>query len=288
MIRIPWTTRRLVESARRRRGVLTLLIPTFAAAGFADTESTDRQGRRLLDVAVEDAAEVWSRSDGTGLANDIVRAAFRAGGIEPRLRVVPYSRCKALVAAAELAVCFSMSRDSSIPQSVVFADSANFTFSSDFYARVDRPISLDGGGRRRPLLVGIVRGYEYPDTIYKLQRAGVIQLVGAANETTNLHKLADGRLEAVMLNTDATKRAPDLLARAGVAGRIVFAARGGSLPGFVGFSLRHPRGADALARYNAGRRAIANNGELSAIRRRWGDSLAMVRRARPAPTTHHR
>ena len=37
-----------------------------------------------LEVAVEDAADVWSRADGTGYANDIVRAAFRAGGIEPR------------------------------------------------------------------------------------------------------------------------------------------------------------------------------------------------------------
>ena len=227
-----------------------------------------------LDVAVEDGADVWSRADGTGYANDIVRAAFRAGGIEPHFLVVPYARCKAMVIHALVPACFSMSRDRSIPASVIFADSANYTFHSDFYQNVRRPLRVATGTQLpRGSLVGVVRGYEYPDAIHKLERVGIIRLVVAGSEAINLRKLADGRLDAAIINTDATKRAADLLERSGVRSRVAVAFKGDSLPAYVGFSKQHPLGAVALARFNAGRRAIAANGTLSSIEHHWADSI---------------
>jgi len=262
-----------------RAGLLLLLVVTTLSA-----QRPTPQGAPL-DVAVEDAADVWSRADGTGYANDIVRAAFRAGGIEPRFLVVPYARCKAMVIQALVPVCFSMSRDASIPASVVFADSANFTFHSDFYQSVRRPLRVATGDQLpRGSLVGVVRGYEYPDAIHRLERLGIIRLVVAGNESINLRKLADGRLDAAMINTDETKRAADLLERSGVRGRVAFAFDGGSLPAFVGFSLRHPRGADALARFNAGRRAIAANGTRATIEHHWKDSIRAAQHRRPSTT----
>src|SRR6185369_12478061 len=47
-----------------------------------------------LPIAVEDDAGPWSQHDGTGFANDVVRAAFKATGVEVELLVVPYARCK--------------------------------------------------------------------------------------------------------------------------------------------------------------------------------------------------
>lgn len=262
-----------------------LALAALPATARVQVRAAPPPVRLPLDVAVEDAADVWSRADGTGYANDIVRAAFRAGGIEPRFLTVPYARCKALVAAAHVPVCFSMSRDSSIPASVVFADSANFVFSSDFYQDGQRPLRIVHGLPPRGARVGVVRGYEYPDTLARLERLGYIQLVHAGSELTNLHKLVDGRLDAVMINTDATKTAAELLARAGMQHRVSFALHGGSLPAYTGFSLRHPRGADALARFNEGRRRIAANGELADIRRRWTDSVRVLQRTprRPSP-----
>ena len=70
---------------------------------------------------------------------------------EPRFPVVPYARCKTMVIQALVPVCFSMSRDASIPASVVFADSANFTFHSDHRdrARVHRYTASRRGVRPR-------------------------------------------------------------------------------------------------------------------------------------------
>lgn len=136
----------------------------------------------------------------------------------------------------------------------------------------------------RGSLVGVVRGYEYPDALHRLERLGIIRLVVAGNDAINLRKLADGRLDAAMINTDETKRAADLRERSGVRGRVAFASDGGSLPAFVGFRMRHPRGADALARFNAGRRAIAANGTLSTIEHHWKDSIRAAQRRAPSPT----
>ena len=250
---------------------------------WGQPSSGGRPPRVTLDVAVEDAADVWSRADGSGYANDIVRAAFRAGGIDPRFLVVPYARCKAMVIQALVPACFSMSRDSSIPASVVFADSANFTFASDFYQNVRHPVGVATAEQMpRGSLVGVVRGYEYPDAIHRLERLGIIRLVVAGNEATNLRKLADGRLAAALINTDATKQASELMERSGVRGRVAFAFKGGILPGYVGFSARHPRGMDALARFNSGRRAIAANGTLATIVRRWTDSIRVGQRRVPS------
>jgi len=236
----------------------------------------ERRARERIpvDVAVEDAADVWSRRDGTGYANDIVRAAFRAAGYEPVLHPMPYARCKAALTRSQVPVCFSMSRDPSIAPWIAFSDSANFVFTTDFYHAVAHPLPGQSPAQlRRGTVVGAVLGYEYPDTVYRLARRGVIRLEYANSETINLRKLADGRLDAALVNTDSTKRTEDLVARAGVTHRVAVAFRAGMLPGFVGFSLRHPMGAELRARYNAGRRLIATNGTLAAIKSRWADSV---------------
>src|SRR5277367_4729259 len=62
-----------------------------------------------LTIMVEDASEPFSRRDGTGYANDIVRAAFKAAGIEVGLDVVPYARCKKSLEDGATPACFAMS-----------------------------------------------------------------------------------------------------------------------------------------------------------------------------------
>src|SRR4051812_32252616 len=74
-----------------------------------------------LDIMVEDAAAPWSRPDGRGYSNDIVRAAFRAALVDVRLIVVPYARCKRMVSTGRVAACFNMSWDSRLSGQVVFA-----------------------------------------------------------------------------------------------------------------------------------------------------------------------
>ena len=69
--------------------------------------------REPLEIHVENAADPFSRPDGTGYANDVVRAAFESVGVRVKFTVVPYARCKYKVLSGAAAVCVSMSWDPS-------------------------------------------------------------------------------------------------------------------------------------------------------------------------------
>src|SRR5258706_1006278 len=74
-----------------------------------------------LQIMAEDAAEPFSRADGTGYANEIVKTAFHAAGVEIRFDVVPYARCKKDVDDGKVLACFSMSWDRGVEDTGVFS-----------------------------------------------------------------------------------------------------------------------------------------------------------------------
>jgi len=45
-----------------------------------------------IKIAAEDDWIPYARADGTGLANEIIKAAFQAVGVKVEYRVVPYAR----------------------------------------------------------------------------------------------------------------------------------------------------------------------------------------------------
>src|SRR5688572_9362570 len=93
-MRSPRALRRVTEAA-----ALALVVAASPPTGARET----------IDIGVEDAAAPWSQADGTGYANDVARAAFAAAGVEVRMHVLPYTRCKQLVVKGELVACVSMS-----------------------------------------------------------------------------------------------------------------------------------------------------------------------------------
>src|SRR5688572_22083266 len=102
---------------------IAALSRTAALAALLLTGAVDRQAsrRETIDVGVEDAAAPWSQPDGTGSANDLARAAFGAEGIDVRLHVLPYARCKQHVVNGELVACISMSPAPELEKTVRFS-----------------------------------------------------------------------------------------------------------------------------------------------------------------------
>jgi len=243
------------------------------AAGALAALGTARAGPapdQPLVVAVEDQASPWSQPDGTGYANDVVRTAFAAAGVDVRFRVVPYARCKQLVVRGAEAACFSMSREPGIDSVVALADAPLFTCAVGFFERRAAPLGVArAAGLQRRTVVGVVLGYEYPESLRDLVRRGVLVFEPAPSEEINLRKLAAGRLDAALVNYDVVKTPDYVAASAGVRGRVRPAFDAGLLPSYIGFSRRHPRGAWALGRFNVGMRRIAADGRLRDIERRW-------------------
>jgi polar amino acid transport system substrate-binding protein len=299
-----------VGMAIRSRALALIFVAALAAVGLALWRAHERgdagafapaanrrspaaslaAGARLpsgtLPIAVEDDAGLWSGPDGTGYANDVVRAAFAAVGQPITLEVVPYARCKQMLLEAVVVACFSMSRNEERAESVAFSAQPLFTCSSELLQRTADPRDFsDEAHLPRGAVVGTVIGYEYPEALDRLERAHAIRLEPSASEDLNLNKLAQGRLDAAVVNVNRTKNLRYMAAHAGVSGRVRRAFTLGELTAYVGFSPKHPRGDEARARFDQGMELITSDGTRERIEHEWAgraEGLARVL-SRPGP-----
>ena len=222
-----------------------------------------------LIIMAEDAAEPFSRADGTGYANDLVRAAFRAAGVEIQFDVVPYARCKKDVENAKVVACFSMSWYMGLEDKVAFSDLPIIQVYADVFlnrnspSRVARIADIGKGA-----MVGIINRYEYPEAIYGLRRQGaVLQL--SPNDRANLQMLARGRLDAAIVMTNDLEPLMQKALDSGVGSQVTYAFREGIEKGYVGFSKKIPGGELARQQFNDGYKKIIANGTVETIRRKW-------------------
>ncbi len=244
-----------------------LVLLAFMALPLAASIRAAAADELVIDV--EDEADPFSRPDGSGYANDVVRAAFHAVGVKARLEVVPYARCKANVLGAKVAACFSMSWEPGFAGRLAFSDVPLFSVHAMLVSDLRRPMSA-----RRPedipagTVVGIVNGYEYPAAVAALASRGVV-LEPTASEETNLRKLAAGRIDAaVLMISTQPEDSPD---RATLKGskRYAPAMTLGVMGSHIGFSLQHRDGDAARRQFDEGLRRIRADGTLARIAKRW-------------------
>jgi len=237
---------------------IMLLLATF---GYASADT--------LTVAVEDEVAPWSQKDGSGFANDIVKAAFKASKVDIQLQVVPYSRCRHMVVQGEVAACFSMSWVPELEREVVFSAKPLFVCYSDYFVNTSKPMAVSSENDiPSGTTIGTVINYEYPPSFYNLKRVVIEESI---SEKVLLKKLAAGRIDLAIINYNETKPYEKIVAEAGVTGRVKPAFRSGILKSFIGFSEKHPQGQLARKKFNEGYKVISANGVLDKIRRQWID-----------------
>jgi len=247
--------------------IITFLLLMNVASARSQTKS--------LVIAVEDDAAPWSRADGTGYANDVVVAAFSAVGIDVKLRVMPYARCKRMAIKGDVAGCLSMSPSTEFQGLIELSAKPLFTCYAGYFYNVNRPPRVT---RQTDLpaktVVGTVIGYEYPAEFEGLKQKGIIVLEESPSEELNLKKLALGRVDLALLTYNQVKSPQWLISRAGVEGKVKTAFQAGLLQSYIGFSRKHSEGLWALQQFNKGYRLISANGTLRHIGSAWSRKLA--------------
>ncbi len=223
-----------------------------------------------LVIAVEDDAAPWSFADGSGFANEVVRAAFDAAGVEISLNVVPYARCKDMALNGTAPACFSMAWIPELAGRIEFAEKPIFSCQTDYFIRSQGGLKArDEKSLPKGTRLGVVIGYEYPPSMAALEKKGILILEESESEELNLKKLAAGRVDAALINHNQTKPAELILKRAGVMGQVRRAFKGGTQKLYIGFSLAHPRGAWAKKNFDRGFKLIAYSGRLKKIESQW-------------------
>lgn len=252
--------------ARTRRMLPLPVMALLCCVAQAATAATNR----TLEIYVENAADPFSRPDGTGYANDVVRAAFEAVGVPIRFHVSPYARCKYMALSGEAAACVSMSWDPSFEGRIRFADTPLITVTPVYYENLSRPLAARSEAELgKGIVIGTVRGYEYPESAMKAKARGVV-FEENSSEQGNLEKLALGRLDAVMVMSNPLTGHSHWARDAHVDRlvRIAFTSETSEY-GYFGASTKHPDGLTALKEYNEGIRIITANGRLDQIRVKW-------------------
>jgi hypothetical protein len=118
-----------------------LLVVCSIAVTFVVWSTSAAQDKSIV-IAVEDDAAPLSRPDGSGYANDLVVAAFKAVNIHVELKVVPYARCKRMAMNGEVAGCFSTSPSADLAGSIELADKPLFVVDSLYFYNVKKPIRV--------------------------------------------------------------------------------------------------------------------------------------------------
>lgn len=242
--------------------ILSMLLAGALACGTAGAVPAP------LDILVEDAAGPWSNHDGSGYANDLVRAAFEAAGAQVKLTVVPYARCKARVMQGSAAACMNMSAAPELDGLVQFGEQPLFRVYPRFYDSLARPVRAASPRDFAPgTRLGVVNSYEYPPSIAALAARGVI-LDATDSDVTNLRKLDIGRVDVALIMTDDLRSEALIERQAGVR-NVHFMMQGAAQGSYIGFSLRHPDGERARTLFNMGYRKISANGTRARIDAAW-------------------
>jgi polar amino acid transport system substrate-binding protein len=221
-------------------------------------------------VAVEDGAAPWSRPDGTGYANDVVVAAFKAVGVDVDLRVVPYARCKRMALNGEVPACFNTSPSPEFAGLLELSAQPLFIINAGYFYNVNKPVKATRQENLPPkTVVGTVIGYEYPPSFDRLKQQGVIVVEESPSEDINLRKLAAGRIDLALLTYNEMKTPKFLIQRAGVSGQVQTTFQAGGMNSYIAFSTKNSQGGWAKQEFDKGFAAISRNGTLKRIKSRW-------------------
>ena len=221
------------------RALLVLILFLGSVSpGFAET----------ITLGAENDWAPYANPDGTGMANDIVSAAYKAVGIDVAFKVGPYNRLLKEAREGAILGAFNVPKESANEKDYLFGSTPLFVAHSAYYQNTDHPLSA----RKREDLVngekiGIVFDYGYGDFFAKNDR---IVKIPVRSDLLNLRKLARGRIDATILYD---KTADKIIAENGMNGKIEKAFDSESLDIFVAFSKKKSEG--GILREKIGRRS---------------------------------
>ena len=243
-----------------------------AAAGWIlASAAATADATKQLTLGVEDDAGPWSYANGSGYANDLVKAAYAAAGWQVTLQVLPYARCKAMAMSGKLAGCFSASKTPELEQRMLFPK--NPVFVAHFMLTMPSgspPPDCHTNDWGRGWRIETVNGYEYPPRIESLKSRTDLVSLTSNSESLSLRKLVQQRIDATIVTIDEVKRLDMLLNMAGVAyDSVQTSCELGSMPAYIMFSASHPQGQAALQAFDHGYQSLLQHGAIKHLQDEW-------------------
>jgi polar amino acid transport system substrate-binding protein len=182
----------------RRTMIRWVLIILFLLGGSVVSSA------ETITLGAENDWVPYANQDGTGMSNEIVRAAYKAVGIDVSFQVGPYNRLLKDVRDGAILGAFNVPKESSNEDLYLFGKVPLFTALSAYYQNRDQPLKAT---RKEELVngekVGVVFDYGYGDFFSRNDR---IIKSEVRSDLLNLKKLALGRIDATILYDKTAKK----------------------------------------------------------------------------------
>jgi len=202
----------------------------------------------------------YANQDGSGMSNEIVRAACKTVGIDASFQVGPYNRLLKDVRDGAILGAFNVPREQSNEDLYLFGKTPLFTALSAYYHNRDQPLTVT---RKEALVngekVGVVFDYGYGDFFSKNDRITKIEV---RSDLLNLRKLAKGRIDATILYDKTAKK---LIEENGLTDKIEKAFDSESADIYVAFSKVFPKAQYYADKLDEGLAIIKANGDYQKI-----------------------
>ena len=238
----------------------------FALALMALTGQTSisqaKPNTKTLTIAAEDDWIPFSRKDGTGMANDIVRAAFKSMGFRVDFKVYPYPRVLSYLDKGVYLAGLNVPLDEETRSKYLLGQEKLFEGASYFYHNTNKPLKVKNRKElRKGESVGVVRNYGYGDHYLKLANSGRITPITNVSDTANIKMLSLERVDSILLYEQSAKELLDPQKHS----MLKKAFRNESIAVFLAFSRKHPESKIFVKIFDQGMRKIKKSGELQKI-----------------------
>ncbi|RZF85511.1 transporter substrate-binding domain-containing protein [Pseudoalteromonas sp. CO325X] len=223
------------------------------------------QAERVV-IAAEDAWTPYANADGTGMANDIITAAFAAVDVSVDYHIYPYARVLHYLDTGAYVAGFNVPIDAISKEKYLLGSTPLYKAYSAYYHNTQRALKITNRAQFNGELVGIVRGYGYGDQFLALVAEHKVVAAYANSDLPNMRRLMLGRLDSALI---FIKSANYLRRTQGISDNIQVAFINEGTDIFLAFSPHHPDGERLQKLFEQGLKKIIENGARDAILARY-------------------
>jgi polar amino acid transport system substrate-binding protein len=248
--------------------IISLVFTVVLADSFLYAEEK-------VTIIAEDAwypyTGILNGTNAEGITVDVIKAAFKAAGVNAVLITMPYDRGLAKVEMGEEVALFNVAKDASSEHLYLWPSDILFTASLNYYTRIDfngQNISIKNLEGKK---LGCTEGYQYGDEIYNNTK--VIK-EWSKTDKINLSKLIAGRIDATPIYEGVANY---LLFDMKIQQKVKMAGKALSMDLFLAFSKKHKDSQKYLTLYNQGFAMIKKDGTYDKIWKEWDAKLKLVR-----------
>jgi len=224
--------------------------------------SIQASAKEQITILAENDWAPYARADGSGIANSLIRTAYREMDVEVEYTVVSFIRLLKLLKLGKALAGFNLAKTPDIADDYNFGQVSLFDTPQVFFVLKGSPLLKYSDRTQLPAKtrVGTIRGYMYGDFIDN--NINHLSIFSVSHHKQNVKKLLAGRLDTFIISADVAK---NLTTANQFSDQLVAIFPGENIPTYAAFSKIYPNSNHYMDLLDKGLLKIKKNGKHAQI-----------------------